>query len=238
MANDPARGHWLRRLLIAALVGAVIGKWLARGAPAPTVHNAGEFLVRAGASGYTPAVLISLVLWLGLGIYWEVAARGAGATHSAEPRASRLFHLTLVSIGQALILFPFPGPLRTRFLPEALPLVIVGLVIEAASVAFSIRARTTLGRNWSGAVTTKVDHELVRSGPYRLVRHPIYSGMFALSLGTALAVGEVRTLLGIAFLVVAFWRKIRQEERLLGGLFGPAWEDYRRTTRAVIPWLL
>jgi len=70
------------------------------------------------------------------------------------------------------------------------------------------------------------------------VRHPIYSGMFGLSLGTALAVGEVRTLLGIAFLVVAFRRKIRQEERLLAGLFGPAWEDYRRTTGAVIPWLL
>jgi len=238
MANDPSRGHWLRRVLLAALAGALIGKWLMRGAPAPTARNAGEFLARASAAGYTPAVLISLVLWFGLGIYWEVAARGAGATRNDEPRASRLFHLTMVSIGQALILFPFPGPLRARFLPEALPLVIAGLAIEVAALAFSIWARRVLGRNWSGAVTTKVDHELVRSGPYRRVRHPIYSGMFGLSLGTALAVGEVRTLLGIAFLVVAFRRKIRQEERLLAGLFGPAWEDYRRTTGAVIPWLL
>jgi protein-S-isoprenylcysteine O-methyltransferase Ste14 len=238
MANDPARGHWLRRMLIAAIAGALIAKWLVRGAPASPGHGWGEFLARADAAGYTPAMLLSLVLWLGLGIYWEIAAFGAGATRSSEPRASRLFHLTLVSIGQALILIPIPGPLRARFLPDALPLVVAGLAIEAASVALSIWARQALGRNWSGAVSSKVDHELVRGGPYRLVRHPIYSGMYALSLGTALAVGEVRTLVGIAFLVAAFWRKIRQEERLLEALFGPAWDDYRRTARAVIPWLL
>ena len=61
---------------------------------------------------------------------------------------------------------------------------------------------------------------------------------YALSLGTALAVGEVRTLAGIAVLVVAFWRKILKEERLLAGLFGPAWQDYCRSTRAVIPWVV
>ena len=238
MATPLARLRPVKRVVMALIAGALIVKWLVRGAPVPTVHGAGEFMARAGAAGYTPAVLISLLLWFGLGIYWEIAARGAGATRSSEPRVSRLVHLTLVTIGQLLILIPIPGPLRTRFLPQALPLVVAGLAIEAAAVVFSISARRALVRNWSGAVTTKVDHELVRTGPYRLVRHPIYSGMYALSLGTALAVGEVRTLAGIAVLVVAFWRKILKEERLLAGLFGPAWQDYRRSTRAVIPWVV
>lgn len=238
MAKDPARPRSIRPLVWALIAGALIGKWLVRGAPAPTVHSWGQFVAQAGAAGYTPATMISLVLWLGLGIYWEIAARAAGAARSSEPRASRLFHLMLVSIGQTLILIPIPGPLRTRFLPDAPLLVATGLAIELAAVLIMIWARHELGRNWSGAITTKVDHELVRTGPYRLVRHPIYSGMYLLSLGTALAVGEVRVLVGIAFLVAAFWRKIRMEERLLAGLFGPQWEDYRRTTRAVIPWVL
>ena len=78
----------------------------------------------------------------------------------------------------------------------------------------------------------------MRSGPYRWIRHPIYTGMFALALGTALAIGEVRTLVGIAFLVVAFWRKIRLEEQRLDAHFGAAYEEYRRNSWAVVPWVV
>jgi len=78
----------------------------------------------------------------------------------------------------------------------------------------------------------------VRTGPYRWVRHPIYSGVYGLSLGTLLAAGEVRALLGMALLGFAFWRKIRLEERHLGTIFGAAYDEYRRSTGAVFPRIL
>ena len=76
----------------------------------------------------------------------------------------------------------------------------LGLIMVAAGIAFAVWARHYLGRNWSGTVTVKQDHELIRSGPYRLVRHPIYTGLLLAILGTAVAFGEWRGLLAFALL--------------------------------------
>jgi isoprenylcysteine carboxyl methyltransferase (ICMT) family protein YpbQ len=94
-----------------------------------------------------------------------------------------------------------------------------------------------LGRNWSGAVTIKVDHQLIRTGPYRLVRHPIYTAMFGMFLGTAIVGGELHGLLALLICTIAYWRKTRMEERGLRDVFGQAYDDYRRTSWAFIPWL-
>jgi protein-S-isoprenylcysteine O-methyltransferase Ste14 len=96
-------------------------------------------------------------------------------------------------------------------------------------------ARRRLGRNWSGAIAANVDHQLVRSGPYRLVRHPIYGAILGMYLGAALVSGDVHALAGLSLASAAYWRKIRLEERRLRDLFGPAYADYQRTTWALIP---
>ena len=82
-------------------------------------------------------------------------------------------------------------------------------------LAFSVAGRVWLGDNWSGTVTLKQDHELIRSGPYRWVRHPIYTGLLLAILGSAIALGEWRGLVALALVAVAFLRKVAIEERFL-----------------------
>lgn len=129
-------------------------------------------------------------------------------------------------------------PLSWRWLPAWPPLVPLGLLVQGASAAFAIWARRHLGRYWSGAITTKADHQLVRSGPYRFVRHPIYSGMLGMFLGTALVSGAWHGLVGMALISIAYWRKIRLEEAALRAVIGEEYATYSRHTKALVPGLL
>jgi protein-S-isoprenylcysteine O-methyltransferase Ste14 len=105
-------------------------------------------------------------------------------------------------------------------------------------LGFSALARAWLGRNWSAEVTVKDGHELVRSGPYALVRHPIYAGMLLALAGTALMVGKWRALIGLALVVVALLRKLTVEERFMTEQFGEVYAHYRAEVSALIPFLV
>ena len=107
-----------------------------------------------------------------------------------------------------------------------------------AGLLFTIWARLYLGRNWSGVVTLKKDHELVRGGPYRFVRHPIYSGLLLAIAGSAVVRGEWRGVLALIIAFVALWRKLRLEERWLGEAFGEQYAAYRAEVAALIPFVL
>ena len=227
----------LRNLLLATVVGAMIGALLGRRDPnRPPFHAA--FLL-------TP-MAICLELWLVLSIYWEWAARNASAAKSAESSASRLLHLALINGAIVLAFWPFagwPGPTWRSFefprvLPETTWLPWVGVAIAFASLVLAIWARRHLGRNWSGAVTVKVDHELVRTGPYRRIRHPIYTGAIGMYLGAALASGRLQGVLALALVAIAYVRKVRMEEANMRREFGAAYDEYARTSWAVIPWVL
>ncbi|HET7225223.1 MAG TPA: isoprenylcysteine carboxylmethyltransferase family protein [Candidatus Eisenbacteria bacterium] len=236
ITHRPARdARQVRRyaMLIAAGVGAWFGAALVR-APGGSAHAALAAISAGMAGGFPWGMKTSLVLWVVLSLYWELAARGASMARRSESAGSRMVHLVILGAGQLVLLMPMPG-LRARFLPTSTPLIAAGLAVEVAAVVFSIWARRALGRHWSGEITAKVGHELVRSGPYARVRHPIYTGMFALCIGTALVSGEVHALVGLALVVIAFVRKIRMEEKNLAELFGPTWEEYRRATRALVP---
>ena len=111
----------------------------------------------------------------------------------------------------------------------------VGVALTAAGLAFAFWARVTLGRNWSGNVTVKEHHELVVSGPYRIVRHPIYAGLTLGMVGTALVVGELRGLVAVALVVVAWRLKWPIEERFMLEEFGERYAEYRRRVSAIIP---
>ncbi len=108
-----------------------------------------------------------------------------------------------------------------------------------AGLAFStVAARRHLGRNWSGTVTLKEDHELIRTGPYRRARHPIYTGMLVGFIGSAISLGEVRGVVAVGLVIVAFLIKIRLEERWMTESFGDAYRRYRTEVKALIPYLL
>jgi protein-S-isoprenylcysteine O-methyltransferase Ste14 len=187
---------------------------------------------------FSPSPLwVSLALWILFIAYWSAAAKTSSPSKSSESYASRQLHQHLMNAALLLLFIPVPG-LRLRFLPLASFIVPVGLALHVGSFLLAVWARRCLGRNWSGAITVKVDHELVRTGPYRLLRHPIYSAMLGMFIGTALVSGELHALLGVCVIAFAYWRKIRLEEERLRAAFGAEYDAYRRQTWALIPGLL
>jgi protein-S-isoprenylcysteine O-methyltransferase Ste14 len=182
-------------------------------------------------------MLVCVAEWVCFILYWSGAAKNSSPAKSSESRNSRRVHELLLNTAFLLALFPVPG-LRERFLPDTAFAVWAGLGVETASGALGIWARRSLGRHWSGEITIKVDHELIRSGPYRFVRHPIYTAWLGMFAGTALVSGQMHAALGFAMAAFAYWRKIRLEEANLRNAFGPEYEAYRRDTRALVPWIL
>jgi protein-S-isoprenylcysteine O-methyltransferase Ste14 len=114
----------------------------------------------------------------------------------------------------------------------------IGAVMTLGGLAFAVWARLYLGKNWSGLVTVKHDHELIRTGPYRFVRHPIYAGILLALVGTTISRRNVWGFLSVALVGLGFWLKSRLEERFMVETFGAQYDDYRRTTGALIPRLL
>lgn len=174
-------------------------------------------------------------LWLA---YWMAAGWRTKPVQRAESAASRLSHLVLLLLGVGLLVSPrFAGPLlTTRFLPATAWSFWLGAALVAAGIGFAIWARVQLAGNWSGTVTVKQDHTLTRDGPYRFVRHPIYTGILTGLLGSAIAAGEWRALLGLALITLSFLRKIAIEEQFMTAQFGEAYARYRAEVPALIPW--
>jgi protein-S-isoprenylcysteine O-methyltransferase Ste14 len=113
----------------------------------------------------------------------------------------------------------------------------VGLMIQAASLLLAVWARWHLGRNWSAEVRIATDHQLIRTGPYRFLRHPIYTAMLGMVLGTAIVSNEYHSLVGLGILALAYLRKTRLEETILLKTFGADYDVYRRGTWALVPLL-
>jgi len=179
------------------------------------------------------------VLWLAWLAYWVFAARDVKPVRRREPWASRL--LTVALTIPVALLMAAPGKwlpwLSARFLPDTMIVDWAGLLMVTAGLALAVWARTHLGRNWSGTVTVKEDHELVRSGPYAIVRHPIYTGLLFAMLGTAILLGEWRGLSALCFLSAAFLLKLRREERFMAESFPETYPGYRARVPALVPLL-
>jgi protein-S-isoprenylcysteine O-methyltransferase Ste14 len=176
-------------------------------------------------------------LWLAWLLYWGISARNVKETRWREPLASQLLHRLPLILAAILLAVPawLPRVLTKRFLPEGL-FPALGAVLLAAGLGFSVWARRHLGRNWSAQVVVKEDHTLIRSGPYRHVRHPIYTGILLAFLGTVVTIGEWRGLLAFLFAVVSFAMRSRAEEQRMGQIF-PEYQEYGRETAALIPFV-
>jgi protein-S-isoprenylcysteine O-methyltransferase Ste14 len=214
------------KILWAALAGAVVG--------AVAVNFAPHLGRRLAASLFDQDIINrwpwfgAAVGWIVFSLYWDAAAQKTAQTKSAESRASRGIHVFLTNAALLLEVIPLRG--AARFLPLSSAIMAAGLAIEAAGLFLAILARRHLGRYWSGKITIKVDHRLIRTGPYKRLRHPIYGGLLTMYAGTALVTGTWLALAGFALALIAYARKIRLEERNLRVAFGDEYEAYRRET--------
>ena len=180
-------------------------------------------------------------LWLVWIAYWRISAADVKPTQRHESPGSRAAHLLPLLVAAVLLWIrgdAEDGWLFQHFLRPSVMKFWVGTAITAAGLGFSAWARIHLGRNWSATVTVKEDHELIRTGPYAIVRHPIYTGVLFGFIGTAFAIGQWRGVLAVAIVFVAFWRKLRLEERWMSETFGEDYRRYRERTKALIPFLL
>lgn len=176
-------------------------------------------------------------LWLLFGAYWLVSALKRKKTKQRESVLQRVGYTLPLAVGFYLLYQPQPliGWFRTRFLPAGPFGEWFGVLLTAAGIAVAFWARWHLGTNWSGVVTLKEGHELIRTGPYRSIRHPIYTGMLLALLGTAITFGEVRALLAVAITWLSFYVKARREESFLAQEFGPGFAEHKRHTGMFLP---
>lgn len=175
--------------------------------------------------------------WYAFGIYWLLTAFRVKTTQASEPPAARLF--TMAVMGFAFVLLfshYFQGSvLGERFLARNFAIARAGVLLTYLGAAIGIWARTILGSNWSAQVSLKVNHQLIRSGPYAHVRHPIYTGILLAIAGTAIVIGEWRGLLAIVLAGVGLGLKARREEALMISVFGPQYQQHRHDTGFLLP---
>jgi len=176
-----------------------------------------------------------LAMWVGWLAYWAIAARGAKRAQWREPLRAQWLHTALVWLGMIILVVPRAPPaiLAAPFLPPSAIGAPLGLTLTALGLGIAIAAG-----NWSAAIEIKDGHAPIRSGPYRYVRHPIYSGLLLALLGTAIALDRWRALL-LAFVLIfaALLLKSRHEEKGLCRAL-PGYATYARETAALIPFLL
>jgi len=177
------------------------------------------------------------VLWLLFGVYWFVSAIKRKKTKQRESILQRFGYTLPLFVGFYFLYEPHPlyGWLTTRFLPVGSVGEWFGVFLTAAGIAVAFWARWHLGTNWSGTVTLKEGHELIRTGPYRSIRHPIYTGILLALLGTAVTFGEVRALLAVVIAWLSFYVKARREESFLTQEFGPGFAEHKQHTGMFLP---
>jgi protein-S-isoprenylcysteine O-methyltransferase Ste14 len=179
-------------------------------------------------------------MWLSWGAYWLISSRAVKPTLRQDSRSSRLSYIGLLVLAAFLLSAPrIPVPiLSERFVPPSLGSFATGAALTAAGLLFAVWARRHIGTNWSGTVTLKKEHQLITSGPYSIVRHPIYSGILLGFVGSAIAIGEWRGILAVVIALLSFLYKLRLEERWMREHFGDAYRAYCRRVRALIPFIV
>src|SRR5271155_3315459 len=180
------------------------------------------------------------VVWIFFLLYWQIKAGNTKTTQRLEPAASRILRAFIFLIAIVLLSttrIPLPW-LYLQLWPVGFWPFWLGAAVTIAGLLFAVWAREHLGRNWSHSVTIKQGHELITTGPYAVVRHPIYTGILTGFLGMAIAVSEVRGFLAFVLVFFALWVKLRIEEQYMRSQFGETYATYARQTRALVPYVL
>ena len=180
-------------------------------------------------------------LWLVWLAGWWLGALKTARTVTRQSPGSQLGYSIFTWTGAALLFFNAArGGIFSVALYPSTPIVgWIGVVLVALGLAYAVWARLHLGRMWSAVVTVKAEHRLVRTGPYTLTRHPIYTGMLLAVVGTVLVRDTLAAVIGAALIAIGFSVKLRQEERMLIEHFGDDYRVYRQEVPALVPhpWL-
>src|SRR6202790_2723131 len=183
-----------------------------------------------------PSTIVGM-LWVLFAVYWAVSALNSKKTKRRETGPQRLAYILPLVVAAILLSRPRAprGWLGARLLPFSSAIEWLGVALVAAGIAIAFWARWHLGANWSGTVTLKENHELIRSGPYRSIRHPIYTGILLALLGTAVQIGQVRSFLAFVVAWLCFYFKARREESFLSEEFGERFAEHIGRTGMFLP---
>jgi len=188
-----------------------------------------------------PLLTILGYLWSAFGLYWVAAAAGGKsdtATHqTGEANLFRLVRLSILAATFALLFWQRLeiGVLGRHFVPDLRVSAFAGFAATLVGLGLATWARVHLGKNWSDKVVIQAGHELIRSGPYARLRHPIYSGVLLGVLGTAVVLGEWRGLIAFVLLLTNYAIKAGKEDRVLAQSFGPEFEKHKRQAGFLLP---
>jgi protein-S-isoprenylcysteine O-methyltransferase Ste14 len=175
--------------------------------------------------------------WWAFLVYWIISAARLKQIKTEEPPAGRLLHIAVMVVAIELLFETTFGIsiFDTRFVPYSPGIQYTGIALTWLGIAFAIWARYSIGANWSGRVTLKVDHQLIQSGPYAYVRHPIYTGLLMANVGAALFIGKWRCIAALVIFLAEISRKARIEEKLMLSAFGDQYTNYRRQAGFLLP---
>lgn len=176
-------------------------------------------------------------IWLAWIVYWFGSALRVPRTVRREPIGQRMSTIVIMVLAAVMLglLDQRFAVLVQRFVPDSDWVRWAGLVITVGGLAFTVWARIHLGKFWSARVGLKENHELIQSGPYAWVRHPIYTGILTAVVGSALVAGEYRALVAVVLVWVGLTMKAQREEKLLSDQFGEMYAQYRQRTGGLVP---
>lgn len=182
-------------------------------------------------------VLVLKWTWVAFGVYWLIAARRVKAARTTESPIYRVFRLLLLVVTFTLLFAEWTavGFLGRHFFPQTQSLAYVGFASALAGMALAVWARVSLGHYWSDKIVVKVDHQLVRSGPYARTRHPIYSGVLLGVAGSSLVVDEWRGVLAFILLLTNYVIKAKREDKVLAEAFTEDFEEHKKCAGFLLP---
>jgi len=177
-------------------------------------------------------------LWMAIFVVWAIGSILTKQTIGSYSDWQSRIAVWIVAMSWWLLFNRnFSGILGSQFLPQTEVGPYAGLLLTAAGLALAVWARFYLGGNWSGLVELKKDHQLIRGGPYTIVRHPIYSGFMLATLGTAILQRELHGLLAFVLIAIVWSYKSRLEEAFLLKQFGAEYAQYRKHVKGLIPFV-
>ena len=177
--------------------------------------------------------IIIAILWLSFWIYWLISARGKKKVIEREYSGPRYVFLIFVIFLLSLSKFSFFH--TEQFFSNSI-ILSVGVILCALGLGFAVWARRHLGNNWNGQPSIQEHHELITSGPYQYVRHPIYTGMLLAFFGSALLGNLVWLIILIATFAI-FMMRIKTEEEFMMKIFPEQYPEYKKHTKALIPFV-
>ena len=193
-----------------------------------------------------PVEYIIIACWVIFALYWFISASSVKSTQETKGRlAGNWYSIWLIIGGLFLSNVPFLAKvgvsissLTILLIPSSIVINVVIIVFAVTGLIVALIARRTLAGNWSRAVAFKEDHELITTGLYHYVRHPIYTGVLLMILATALSVGTLSAGIGFVIIVLSLWFKLRAEEELLTNHFPKEYPAYKDRTKALIPYVV